>query len=273
MTDKQQVSNLVESARKSLKESDFERALSLAKEALLIDPNHVTALFVLGATQRRAGQSIDAEKTMLRVVDSVPQLAAAHQELGLNYLGRGQLKKAKKALSSVGEQALARAEAVWAAAPAPAPRPKKVASKAAAAAPAAPAPATESADAAPAKKKRPRPSQGQRDRAKWRAQREADAAAAAPSQPPEEEEAALECVPRKTPKPAPAPAPAPGPPPLAASFAAPVRPSARASACLSSKRKTMGFISEGLLMGRAGACCSRARTAAKPRERRAESRP
>ena len=48
MADKQQVSNLVESARKSLKESDFERALSVAKEALLIDPNRVTALFVLG---------------------------------------------------------------------------------------------------------------------------------------------------------------------------------------------------------------------------------
>ena len=98
MADKQQVSNLVESARKFLKENDFERALSLAKEALLIDPNHVTALFVLGATQRRAGHNVDAEKTMLRVVDSVPQLAAAHQELGLNYLGRGQLKKAKRAL-------------------------------------------------------------------------------------------------------------------------------------------------------------------------------
>ena len=79
MTDKQRISNLVESARKYLKESNFERALSLAKEALSIDPNHVTALFVLGATQRRAGHSVDAEKTMLRVVESVPQLAAAHQ--------------------------------------------------------------------------------------------------------------------------------------------------------------------------------------------------
>ena len=100
MTDKQRISNLVESARKYLKESNFERALSLAKEALSIDPNHVTALFVLGATQRRAGHSVDAEKTMLRVVESVPQLAAAHQELGLNYLARGQLNEAKKALKT-----------------------------------------------------------------------------------------------------------------------------------------------------------------------------
>ena len=95
MTDKQRISNLVESARKYLKESNFERALPLAKEALSIDRNHVTALFVLGATQRRAGLSVDAEKTMLRVVESVPQLAAAHQELGLNYLARGQLNEAK----------------------------------------------------------------------------------------------------------------------------------------------------------------------------------
>jgi len=96
----EELDDLLETARKATRENEPARVIDACEKALAIAPGHKQFEFMQGAALRRAGEHKKAEPLLRGVVASVPDLAAAHLELGLDLLSLGRLAAARQSLET-----------------------------------------------------------------------------------------------------------------------------------------------------------------------------
>ena len=99
----QELDNLLEAARKATREGELAEVVDACEKALELAPGDSRFEFMQGAALRRAGDHEKAEPLLRSAVEAVPEVAAAHLELGLNFLALGSLTAARLSL----EQAVA----------------------------------------------------------------------------------------------------------------------------------------------------------------------
>lgn len=96
----EELDSLLEKARKATRDKEFEVVIEACEKALDIDPGDARFKFMQGAALRRSGELKKAEPLLRAAVESVPTLAAAHLELGLNLLAQGRLTAARQSLET-----------------------------------------------------------------------------------------------------------------------------------------------------------------------------
>ncbi|MDH3439626.1 MAG: sulfotransferase [Gammaproteobacteria bacterium] len=94
----EQLDSLLETARKATREKELAKVIDTCEKALDIAPGDSRFEFMQGAALRRAGDYNKADALLRRTVESVPALATAHLELGLNFLSLGSLSAARRSL-------------------------------------------------------------------------------------------------------------------------------------------------------------------------------
>jgi tetratricopeptide (TPR) repeat protein len=99
-TDSIELHNLLSSARRATRANETAAAIEACEQALEIAPGDTRFVFMLGAALRRAGENDKAEPLLRQIVDTAPNLAAAHQEFGLNKLALGRLSDARRSLET-----------------------------------------------------------------------------------------------------------------------------------------------------------------------------
>ena len=94
----EELDSLLETARKATRANEPARVIEACVKALHIAPGDARFKFMQGAALRRSGEYDEAEPLLRAAVESVPGLAAAHLELGLNLLSLGRLAAARQSL-------------------------------------------------------------------------------------------------------------------------------------------------------------------------------
>ena len=83
-----------------LREGRLPQALALADRFLARHPRDVQMRFLKGVIQQQAGRHVEAAATYRRLVQVHPELAEAHHNLALVYLGQGLPDKARDAFDA-----------------------------------------------------------------------------------------------------------------------------------------------------------------------------
>ena len=94
----EQLNNLLQLARKATRENEPAAVIEACEQALDIAPGDTRFVFMQGAALRRSGEHEQAETLLTEVIETAPDLAAAHLELGLNHLSQGRLRDARWSL-------------------------------------------------------------------------------------------------------------------------------------------------------------------------------
>jgi tetratricopeptide (TPR) repeat protein len=96
----EELDRLLETARKATRANEPAAVIDACEKALDIAPGDARFEFMQGAALRRAGEFKKAEPLLRNAVESVPALATAHLELGLNLLSQGRLAAARQSLET-----------------------------------------------------------------------------------------------------------------------------------------------------------------------------
>jgi lipoprotein NlpI len=91
---KEKSAKLAEEAAAAYEKAKFADAITLAKDAIELDPMNVPALFVLGSTHLKLRQNDHAAAAFRAVIKLDPKVAAAHDGLGDALLKSGHFKEA-----------------------------------------------------------------------------------------------------------------------------------------------------------------------------------
>lgn len=96
----EELDSLLETARKATRDKELELVVETCEKALELAPGDARFEFMQGAALRRSGEHKKAEPLLRNAVESVPDVAAAHLELGLNLLSQGRLTAARQSLET-----------------------------------------------------------------------------------------------------------------------------------------------------------------------------
>ena len=97
--------DLLETARQATRENEPATVIEACEKARQIVPDDTRFVFMHGVALRRTGEFASAEPLLQKIVEAAPNLAAAHQELGMVYVSLGRLSEARKSLERAVELA------------------------------------------------------------------------------------------------------------------------------------------------------------------------
>ena len=96
--DSEILDNLFATARAASREDNQARVIATCERALEIAPGDTRFVFMHGIALRRTGDFESAEPLLQKLVEAVPNLPAAHLELGLVYVSLNRVSEARRSL-------------------------------------------------------------------------------------------------------------------------------------------------------------------------------
>lgn len=96
--DTNQLDTLLETARQATRDNEPATVIEACEKAREIVPDDTRFIFMHGVALRRTGEFASAEPLLQEIVEAAPNLAAAHQELGLVYVSLNRLSEARNSL-------------------------------------------------------------------------------------------------------------------------------------------------------------------------------